>query len=274
MGRRDSLTHPVPYLVTASDVRQGLVPEPARPYRDALEEVVRWADEYLLEPHPDLGRSGPVCPYVRPSLDRDLLWLTVHPGVDPPLDGLMTAAEQYRRWFHRLPPRSGHLATYKALLILLPDLPPERGPDCIDVVQKALKPRFVADGLMLGQFYPGCSAPGLWNHHFRPLSSTVPLLTIRHMVAADAGFLVDAPGHLAAYFAHFGDAIPGHLLGAIQDAARRLGVDVPRTQSADDASRAHTQGRVQETDARDPHEREVGSGAVGDRHGRYSVEQR
>jgi hypothetical protein len=157
----------------------------------------------------------------------------------------MTAAERYGSWFRWLPPRSGHLATYKAILILLPDLPPERGPDCIDVVQKALKPRFVADGLMIGQFYPGCSAPGLWNHHFRPLSSTVPLLTIRHMVAADAGFLVDAPGHLAAYLARFGDAIPCRLQGAVQDAALRLGVDGPQTQAADDASRAHAQGSVQ-----------------------------
>lgn len=222
---RVSVTKPMLHLLTTSDVRHRRLPEPAERYRDALEEVVRWADEYLVENHPDLGRSGPVCPYVQPSLDRDLLWLTVHPGADPPLDELATAAERYGHWFRRLPPRSGRLAQFKALLILLPDLPAERGPDVIDVVQKALKPRFVADGLMIGQFYPGCSEPGLWNRHFRPLSSTVPLLTIRHMVAADAGFLDDDPAHLAAYLARFGDRIPSRLEGVVKDAMLRLNVD-------------------------------------------------
>jgi hypothetical protein len=211
------------YLLTTSDVRHGLLPEPAERYRGVLEEVVRWSSE-LMENHPDLGRSGPVCPYVQPSLDRDLLWLTVHPGADPPLDGLATAAERYGRWFRRLVPQSGRLAQYKAILILLPDLPPERGPDVIDVVQQALKPRFVADGLMIGQFYPGCSKPGLWNDRFRPLSSTVPLLTIRHMVAADAGFLDDDPRHLTAYLDRFGDTIPSRFQKVVHEAMLRMGV--------------------------------------------------
>lgn len=218
-------TDPRLYLLTISDLVSGSLPKPAEPYRAALEEVLRWAHEYLVEDHPDLGRAGPVCPYVPPSLENDLLWLTVHPGTNPPLDGLATAAEQYGRWFRRLPPQSGRLAQYKAILILLPDLPPERGPEVIDVVQRALKPRFVADGLMIGEFYPGCSKHGLWNHHFRPLSSTVPLLTIRHMVAADAAFLGDDPAHLAAYLARFGDTIPGRLQGVVRDGMIRLGLD-------------------------------------------------
>lgn len=214
-------------LLTASDVRQGALPESVEGYRDALEEVVRWAHQYLVKSHPELGRSGPVCPYVQPSLDKDLLWLGVHPGSDPPLDGLAAAAERCRRWFRRLAPQAGRLAQFKAILILLPDLPPERGPDVIDVVQHALKPRFVTDGLMIGQFYPGCSKPGLWNDRFRPLSSTVPLLTVRHMVPADVGFLNDDPAHLAAYLARFGDAIPSRFHGLVRDEMLRLDVDGP-----------------------------------------------
>lgn len=213
------------YLVSASDVRRGRLPGRAEPYRDALEEVVRWSHEYLTEGHPELGRSGPVCPYARPCLDRDLLWLTVHPGADPPLEGLAADADCYGRWFRQLPPRSGRFTQFKAILILLPELPAERGPDVIDVVQRALKPRFVSDGLMIGQFYPGCASPGLWNHRFRPLSSTVPLLTIRHMVPADAGFLEDDPRHLTAYLARFGNAIPSRLQAQVRDAMARLGVE-------------------------------------------------
>ena len=219
-----SATHPELYLLTASDVTWDVLPEPARPHRARLAEVVRWAHEHLVAEHPGLGRSGPVCPYVQPSLDRDLLWLTVHPGADPPTAELAVAAARYGRWFGELPPRSGRSAQFKALLIVLPELPPERGPDVIDVVQRALKPSFVADGLMIGQFYPGCSRPGLWNPDFRPLSSTVPMLTLRHMVAADAGFLGDDDAHLTAYLARFGDMVPSRLRGTVREAMLRLGV--------------------------------------------------
>jgi hypothetical protein len=220
-----SATKPPLYLLVPSDVRSGALPETAAGYQGALEEVMRWADEYLCRRHPELGRGGPVCPYTRPSLDRDLLWLTVYPGANPPLDELSAAVDGYGRWFTRLPPASGHDAQYKAILILLPDLAAERAPDVIDVVHAALKPGFVAGGLMLGQFYPGCERPGLWNPEFRPLSSTVPLLTIRHMVPPDAGFLNDEARFLAAYLARFGDAVPGRLQGLVDEATHRLGLD-------------------------------------------------
>jgi hypothetical protein len=214
----------VHYLVTPSEVRAGRLPEPARRYRDALEEVVRWVEEHLPADHPDLGRAGPVCPYVRPSLDNDLLWLTVHPGANPSLDRLASDAMHYGCWVRRHPVPA-RLAQFEALLILLPDLSPERGPEVIDVVQRALKPRFVDDGLMIGQFYPGCASPGLWNPRFRPLSSTVPLLTIRHMVAADPGFLGDDRRHLTAYLARYSDRIPSRFRDAVHEASVRLGVD-------------------------------------------------
>lgn len=214
-----SAAHPELWLLTASavDGYEG-------PHRERLAEVVRWSREHLVADHPDLGRSGAVCPYTQPCLDRGLLWLTVHPGARPSLDRLASDAVRFGDWFLELPPRDGRFAQFKAILILLPELPAERGPDVIDVVQRALKPSFVARGLMIGQFYPGCTRPGLWNPDFRPLSSTVPLLTLRHMVAADAGFLTDQPVHLAAYLERFGDAVPHRLRGTVRAAKARLGV--------------------------------------------------
>lgn len=222
---RVSTTTPPLRLLAPSDIRAGALPEPAERYRDVLEEVVRWTHEYLCRGHPELGRGGPVCPYARPSLERELLWLALHCGTDPPLDELSAAVGGYGRWFGQLPPTSGREAQFKAILIVLPDLPVERAPDVIDEVHAAMKPQFVADGLMLGQFYPACERPGLWNSRFRPLSSTVPLLTIRHMVDADAGFLDDEARFLAAYLARFADAVPKRLQATVREAVLRLGLD-------------------------------------------------
>jgi hypothetical protein len=222
---RVSAMKPSLHLLTPSDVRHGSLPQSAERHRGVLEEVIRWADEYLCRGHPELGRGGPVCPYVRPSLDRELLWLALHPGADPPLDELSAAVGRYGRWFKQLPPTSGRDAQFKAILIVLPDLPFELTADIIDDVHAAMKPQFVADGLMLGQFYPACEKPGLWNSRFRPLSSTVPLLTIRHMVDADAGFLNDDARFLAAYLERFADVIPKRLQPTVHEAVPRLGLD-------------------------------------------------
>jgi hypothetical protein len=43
--------------------------------------------------------------------------------------------------------------------------------------------------MMIGEFWPGHTMPGLHNHSFRPLAAPVPMLAIRHMVVSDLLFL-------------------------------------------------------------------------------------
>jgi hypothetical protein len=59
----------------------------------------------------------------------------------------------------------------------------------IDVSKERLKPLFVNDGLMLGEFHELNESPGLHNPDFRPLRSPIPLLAIRRMVYSDIVFL-------------------------------------------------------------------------------------
>jgi hypothetical protein len=42
---------------------------------DALEAVADWIKTFVVKPHKDLGRAGPVCPFVPGSLERKTLWL-------------------------------------------------------------------------------------------------------------------------------------------------------------------------------------------------------
>jgi hypothetical protein len=59
----------------------------------------------------------------------------------------------------------------------------------IDGTQKKLKPNFVEEGLMLGEFHLRNNATGLHNEHFFPLRTPYPCLAIRHMVPSDIVFL-------------------------------------------------------------------------------------
>jgi hypothetical protein len=39
---------------------------------DALRAVADWIESYVIKPHEDLGRPGPVCPFVPGALERKL----------------------------------------------------------------------------------------------------------------------------------------------------------------------------------------------------------
>jgi hypothetical protein len=215
---RVSSTDPALYLLDPHDLGHGLLPDHLERYRPHAERVVAWAQTYLCHPHPAVGREGPVCPFTHPSLDRALFWLTFHPDPAPAVDEVAAVVTRYRRWFVELEPLAGKDAQYKAILVLFPELAPGRAPDVIDAVQRALKPGFAAEGLMIGQFHAGCEEPGIWNPDFRPLRSPVPLLAIRHMVRTDAPFLLRDAGSLAAYLERFGDDVPSRLQPAVREA--------------------------------------------------------
>ncbi|WKX69485.1 hypothetical protein Q3Y56_05770 [Streptomyces sp. XD-27] len=57
-------------------------------------------------------------------------------------------------------------------------------------VHAALKPEWVEAGYMLGDFWPEHETIGLHNDDFRPFTSPLPLLGMRHIVPADLFFFV------------------------------------------------------------------------------------
>ena len=172
--------------------------------------VLYWAEHYLCTPHGLLGREGPVCPFVRPSLSKNLFWLAAHRGAaESPceVDHLMLA---YRDWFAELEPSSDASSIYKTILVIFPDLRAEEAPAFIDDVHARLKSEFVKRGLMIGQFHADCPEPGVRNESFMPLRSPVPMLIIREMTKFDLPF-VAAPEFVEHYLDRFRDDVPDRL---------------------------------------------------------------
>jgi hypothetical protein len=170
---------------------------------NALRTIVRWAKEFLTHPHPDLGRRGPVCPWVRGALARGTFWLALHEGAGIDQAGAIEVMNRYRDLHAALCAGPGD--TMKTIVVLFPDIPREQAPEVIDEVQRILKPGFVARGLMVGQFHPDCPEPGLRNPRFRPLQAPVPLLVVRSMVAGDRPFLAHDRRFLCQYEQRFAD---------------------------------------------------------------------
>jgi hypothetical protein len=203
------LTHPTRpdlFLLTAADLDAPgagrTLPATAAPHTGALRSVLDWARSYLIEPHPELGRTGPVCPFVAVSLRDERFHLAVRPGRPAGRDQVAETVALHRDWFLRLAPPGTPRAQSTTILIVFPDLPTADAPELIDRTQLELKTAFVEEGLMLGQFHDLPPAqPGLWNPEFRPLRSPLPMLVIRHMVLP---FLIEDPRHQAAYQRLFG----------------------------------------------------------------------
>ncbi len=150
-----------------------------------------WADWFLTLPCDELGRDGPVCPFVRPSMTRDLLWIGHIPGPRPRLDLIRTIIADALEVYPTLPTGNGSsTSVLRAMITVFPDLI-----DCavIDAIHSEFKSKFVEQGNMLGQFYPGCEQPGLWNKDFRPLDAPLPMLVVRSMMTTDFPFLLERP---------------------------------------------------------------------------------
>ncbi len=154
-----------------------------------LIETSEWVRKFLAQPHPNLGRTGKVCPYVPFALKFDTIQLAVIRPQTSSQQELENLIKNYRDIFLQSEPKVGEAAIYKVFLLIFPDINIEDTSILIDEVQKKLKPYFVEAGLMLGEFHMNNQSLGLHNPDFRPLRSPIPMLAIRFMVEPDLPFL-------------------------------------------------------------------------------------
>jgi hypothetical protein len=219
-------TDPHLFLVEVDDLRQDPLPEPLRAHEAPLRQIMEWAQEYLCRPHPELGRSGPVCPFTRPSLRKGLFYMAVYRGAVLDQRRVADVVRTYRDWFLEMEPRTGIEAAYKTVGIIFPDLPDADYEGLIEDTQEALKSDYVSEGLMIGEFHPGPpSKGGLRNPDFRPLRSPLPLLSIRHMVPTDFVFLQSRKDWMESYLRRFTGQVPTALEGEVRRAAAAYGFE-------------------------------------------------
>ncbi|MBD2530990.1 hypothetical protein H6G97_15945 [Nostoc flagelliforme FACHB-838] len=175
-----------------------------------LIEIMEWVKNFLGRPHPKLGRTGAVCPFVPHSLKSNSIRLAVIHTKHLYPEQLEKIVERYRDIFLEMDVKGQELAINKAFLLIFPDIHIEDAPKQIDSIQQKLKPLFVESGLMIGEFHKRNESPGLHNPNFRPLRSPIPLLAIRFMVEADLPFLQSPADphlrirYLEAYLKRFG----------------------------------------------------------------------
>ena len=117
---------------------------------DALQTVAAWIKSFIIRPHPDLGRAGPVCPFVPVSLDLKTLWLSPEHVGERGVPEVVDLVGGYQRLFLDAQP-TGDDAIYKAIVVVFTDVSLEQAGDLFGHVQQELAvPSYVADGFVMG----------------------------------------------------------------------------------------------------------------------------
>jgi hypothetical protein len=169
--------------------------------QEELIGIKNWINEFLCSPHPSLGREGNVCPFTREAINKNTIYFALEKSCYLNKSIEIKKISGQIKLFKTLKVNSHD--EYKVIINAYPYLDKSEYIK-IELIQNELKPLFVEENLMIGQFYPGCREKGLWNDNFFPLDSPISLLAIRNMAITDIAFLMSTNSFLDKYLQVFG----------------------------------------------------------------------
>ena len=186
---------------------------------NALHAVADWIKTFVARPHKDLGRAGPVCPFVPRAWERKTLWLAPERIADRSVLDVVQLINGYKKLFLDAQPIAGDDANYKSIVVVFTDLSADRAKDLFDdVLQHLAVPSYVEDGLVLGGFYERNEGSAIYNPSLRPFRAPVPFLLMRHAVISDWKFFLDKEDWLNLWARRYGESA----VRALAEELRRL----------------------------------------------------
>ncbi len=175
--------------------------------RNALHAVADWIKAFVIKPHEDLGRAGPVCPFVPGSLERKTLWLAPERIADRGAPHLVERMNRYKRLLLDTERTHGDDANYNVIVVVFTDLPADRAQGVFsDILEQLAVPSYLEDGIVFGPFYEGNTGTAIYNANFRPFQSPVPFIFVRHGVTSDWKFFLDKQDWLDYWARRFGES--------------------------------------------------------------------
>ena len=159
---------------------------------DALRSVAGWVRTFVIQPHQDLGRPGPVCPFTPVAIEHDALWLAPERSAGRSTSDLIQLIQGYQRRLLGAPPLGGIGGDHKSIVIVFPDLQAGDAKAFFEGALQQIGLSSYADlGLVMGPFYEGNDGTAIYNANFRPFVSPVPFLLMRRAVVSDWKFFLN-----------------------------------------------------------------------------------
>ncbi len=168
----------------------------------AMATLLGWVENYLMKGHPDLGRSGHVCPFTRQAARLDAVRLAVD-GAGPDQEKAVFA--RVRASFAALDaiPVAPGMSHYRTVIIAFPGCASREGVAMLQRVQSQHTLYSLKRFRMIGLMHADSQEAGLWNADFRPLRAPLPVIAVRHLVEHDAPFALRNPLLLLPYLFRF-----------------------------------------------------------------------
>jgi hypothetical protein len=174
---------------------------------DALHAVADWIKTYVAKPHKDLGRAGPVCPFVPGALERKTLWLAPERIADRDVPAVVELMNGYQRLFLDTQPTDGDDVDYKVIVVVFTDLSADRAQGVFDdVLEHVAGPSYAEEGIVFGPFHEDHAGTAIYNSSFRPFRSPVPFLFVRRGVVGDWKFFLDDEDWLSRWAHRYGES--------------------------------------------------------------------
>ncbi|MET8833583.1 DUF6875 domain-containing protein [Micromonospora sp. NPDC004540] len=154
---------------------------------NALRAVADWIKTFVAMPNNDLGRGGPVCPFVGRAMERNTLWLAPERVADRGVADVVQLVNDYKGRLLRADPVQGEAIAFKAIVVVFTDVSADRANDILGDAQVAqlLKPSYTQDGVVIGEFHERNELSSVHNSAFQPFRSPVPFVLLRHADITD-----------------------------------------------------------------------------------------
>lgn len=155
-----------------------------------------WIKQFIMQPHPDLGRKGPVCPFAQPAHETKAIQLCAMDVGEMSFDVFVDVMMRLRSFFDRLTGNMSGRPDLLSLCIFPRNLRAESYYKFIDCAHSILKPFYMQAGLMLGEFHPLSAVRGAHSERICPMRSDVPIFVIRSIALHDILFIDNQSGTL------------------------------------------------------------------------------
>jgi hypothetical protein len=177
--------------------------------------IQTWLSDYVGRPNAELGRKGPVCPFIPPAMRADAVDYVFRYDLegDSEEDLFSELLGEFEDFDTTAEPASLRGTSLASRLVVLPNADATTWL-AIDHVYESLKDAAVSRGLMVAQFHPNCDVRAVRNEAFRVAKSPIAAVAIRRMAPHDILFL----GNTAARFHEYEDRFDHHYAhGRIHD---------------------------------------------------------
>lgn len=166
--------------------------------------IQRWLTEYIARPNPELGRKGPVCPFIPPAMRADAVDYVFRYDLtgDSEEDFFSELLGEFEEFDRTAEPASLTRTSLASRLVVLPNTD-AAGWLAIDNIYESLKDAAVLRGLMVAQFHPHCDVRAVRNEAFRVATSPIAAVAIRRMAPHDILFLASSAERFHQYEERF-----------------------------------------------------------------------